>query len=84
MLDKHTEARAVITDIRLGGKRKLTGWDVARHAREQNTEIAVIYMSGDSGVDWSAQGVPNSVLVVKPFAMSQISTALANLLNVTG
>jgi hypothetical protein len=27
------------------------------------------------------QGVPESVLVVKPFAVSQISTAVANLLN---
>jgi DNA-binding NtrC family response regulator len=84
LLDKHKDARGVITDVRLGGRRKLTGWDVARHARELNPDIAVVYMSGDSGIDWTAQGVPKSVMVVKPFAISQISTALASLLNETG
>jgi CheY-like chemotaxis protein len=84
LLDKHRDARGVITDVRLGGKRKLTGWDVARHARELNPDIAVVYMSGDSGGDWTAQGVPKSVMVVKPFAMSQISTAIASLLNESG
>lgn len=84
LLDKLKDARGVITDVRLGGKRKLTGWDVARHARELNPGIAVVYMSGDSAVDWAAQGVPKSVMVVKPFALSQISTALANLLNEAG
>ena len=84
LLDEHNEARGVITDVRLGGKRKLTGWDVARHARELNPDIAVVYMSGDSAVDWTAQGVPKSVMVAKPFAMSQITTAVATLLNEAG
>lgn len=84
LLNKHKGARGVITDVRLGGKRKLSGWDVARQARELNPDIAVVYMSGDSAADWTAQGVPKSIMVVKPFAMSQISTALASLLNETG
>ena len=83
-LDKHKKARGVVTDVRLGGKRGLTGWDVARHAREINPNIAVVYMSGDSGADWTAQGVPKSVMIAKPFAMSQVSTALASLLNEAG
>jgi CheY-like chemotaxis protein len=84
LLDKHKEARGLITDIRLGGKDDLTGWDVARHARELNPNIAVVYMSADSGADWTVNGVPKSTLVIKPFVTSQISTALANLLNETG
>jgi hypothetical protein len=52
--------------------------------RELNPDIAVVYMSADSGADWTAQGVPKSILVAKPFAISQISTALANLLNESG
>ena len=83
-LGKHKNARGLVADVRLGGKRELTGWDVARHAREINPDIAVVYMSGDSGADWAAQGVPKSVMIVKPFAMSQISTALATLLNEAG
>ena len=84
MLDKHKEARGLITDIRLGGKDEPTGWDVARHARELNPDIAVVYMTADSGADWTVHGVPKSTLVAKPFVTSQISTALANLLNETG
>ena len=84
LLDEHRQTRGLITDIRLGGKDEPTGWDVARHARELNPDIAVVYMSADSGVDWTVNGVPKSTLVVKPFVTSQISTALANLLNETG
>jgi two-component system, OmpR family, response regulator len=41
-------------------------------------------MSGDSAVNWAVEGVPNSIMVVKPFAMSKVSTALAGLLNASG
>lgn len=84
LLDKHAGARGLIADVMLGGKRKLSGWDVARHARELNSDIAVIYITADSGADWVVQGVPKSVMIVKPFAMSQITTALATLLSESG
>ena len=84
LLKKHKSARGLITDIRLGAKGKMTGWEIARHAREINPEIAVVYMSGDKSVDWAVEGVPKSVMIAKPFALSQISTALANLLNDAG
>ena len=85
LLDKRTEPRGLITDVRLGrGKSKLSGWDVARRARELNPAIAVVYMTGDSSADWTAQGVPKSVMVEKPFAISQIVTAVAQLLNESG
>jgi len=84
LLDKGTDAKGLVTDVSLGGKRALTGWDLARHARELNPDIAIVYLSGDSSVDWPVQGVPKSVMVSKPFAMSQISTALATLLNEAG
>jgi len=71
--------RAVVTDIDLGTT--VTGWGVARRARELHAEIPVIYMTGGSADDWSAHGVPNSVLVTKPFAPAQIVTAVSQLLN---
>jgi CheY-like chemotaxis protein len=77
---KHAEYRAVITDVNMGAG-KPTGWDVARRARELSPDIPVIYMTGDSGEDWTANGVPNSVLILKPFAPAQIVTAVSNLLN---
>jgi DNA-binding response OmpR family regulator len=72
--------RGVITDVNLGS-RTLTGWDVARRAREINANVPLIYMTGDSAADWAANGVPNSVLLTKPFAPAQVVTAVAHLLN---
>lgn len=76
--------RALVTDIKLGGHGTLTGWDVARHARSIDPELAVVYMTGDSAAEWASQGVPNSVLLTKPFAPAQLITAVAQLLNVGG
>jgi DNA-binding response OmpR family regulator len=71
--------RAVVTDVKLGGK--LDGWDVGRRARELVSDMPVVYMSGNSGGDWSSKGVPNSVFVAKPFVPAQIITAVSTLLN---
>lgn len=70
---------ALVTDIRLGAG--TDGWELGRHARETVTGIPVIYMSGDSAHEWSINGVPESVMLQKPFAMAQLITALSNLLN---
>ena len=73
-----SRCRAVITDIKLGAGPK--GWEVARHARMLVPDMPIVYVTGDSGHEWPSQGVPNSVLVVKPFALSQIITAISALL----
>jgi DNA-binding response OmpR family regulator len=73
--------RAVVTDINLLGK--IDGWDVARAARETNPAMPVIYMTGTHGEEWASQGVPNSVLLAKPFAPAQLVTAISHLLNAT-
>ena len=70
---------AILTDIRMPGRR--SGWDVARVAREILPTMPMIYMTGDSTAEWAARGVPNSVLLQKPFADAQLTTALATLLN---
>jgi CheY-like chemotaxis protein len=70
---------ALVTDVNLGGT--LTGWDVAKRAREIFPLLPVVYMTGAAASDWGANGVPNSVLVQKPFAPVQIVTAVAQLLN---
>lgn len=73
------ELRAVVTDIKLGGN--TSGWDVARHARELKADMPVVYMTGSEGRDWASLGVPNSILITKPFAPSQVLTAVSQLLN---
>jgi two-component system cell cycle response regulator CpdR len=38
-------------------------------------------MTDTHGADKTSKGVPESILLVKPFAPAQIATALSNLLN---
>jgi DNA-binding response OmpR family regulator len=73
------EIGGLVADVRLGGN--VSGWDVARHAREVNQELPVVYITGVYGQDWASQGVPKSMLVQKPFAPAQIVTAISSLLN---
>ena len=80
MLDKEAaDYSALITDINLPGK--ISGWDVAKHAREINDKLPVVYMTGDSAHDWASKGVPNSQLIHKPFAIAQVVTAVSQLIN---
>ena len=71
--------RVLLTDVNLSGI--LTGWDVARRARELNPDLPVIYMTGHSAEEWYSQGVPKSLLLQKPFAPVQVVTAVSQLLN---
>lgn len=71
--------RALVSDINLG--RGPTGWDVARCARELNEHLPVIYITGGNGHEWASQGVPNSILIGKPFAPAQIVVAVSQLLD---
>jgi len=71
--------RALVTDINLRGK--TDGWEVAQRAREIDPKFPVIYMSGVAAADWASKGVPNSIMLEKPFAPAQLVTAVSNLLN---
>jgi DNA-binding response OmpR family regulator len=80
LLNGHkSKYRALVTDINLRGK--MEGWEVAQHAREIEADFPVIYMSGQSADEWTVKGVPNSIMLAKPFAPAQLVTALSNLLN---
>lgn len=81
LADRTDEIVGLITDITLGDGP--TGWEVARHARELNPGLPVVYVSGRDGHEWNARGVPQSVLITKPFAPMQISVAISSLLNTT-
>jgi hypothetical protein len=39
-------------------------------------------MTAAAADQWAIQGVPNSILLAKPFAPAQLVTAISNLLNV--
>lgn len=70
---------AVITDIQLGGT--IDGWAVARHAREIMPHVPIVYMSGNCAHQHTVHGVPDSVMLQKPFASAQAITAISTLLN---
>jgi CheY-like chemotaxis protein len=72
--------RALVTDIDLG-RGNIDGWEVARHAREIDPAFPVVYISGDSAGEWTSKGVPDSIMLPKPFASAQLVTALSQLLN---
>jgi DNA-binding response OmpR family regulator len=77
--DGKSKYRAVVTDINLLGK--LDGWEVGRSAREIDPTMPIIYMTGTHGEEWASKGVPNSLLLAKPFAPAQIVIAISQLLN---
>ena len=41
-------------------------------------------MTGAAADEWASKGVPNSILLQKPFAPAQLVTAVSNLLNTGG
>jgi DNA-binding response OmpR family regulator len=80
LLTENGKYCALVTDVSLG-RNKMTGWDVARHARELHPDFPVVYMTGDSAAEWTVHGVPHSILLTKPFAPAQIVTAVSQVLN---
>lgn len=75
---RFAELAGLITDIRIGSGP--SGWEIAVRVRELNPDIAVVYATGDSAHEWSARGVPKSVVVQKPYASAQLVTAISTLL----
>jgi len=71
--------RALVTDINLRGT--MGGWEVAKQAREIDPNFPVVYMTGARADEYGSHGVPNSILLTKPFAPAQLVTAVSQLLN---
>ena len=71
--------RALITDINLRGR--IDGWEVAKRAREIHPEFPILYITAAHADQWPSHGVPNSILLTKPFAPAQLVTAVSQLLN---
>ncbi len=76
---RKTSYRVLVTDVSLRGT--MDGWQVAKQAREIDPEFPIIYMTGGRADQWPLRGVPNSILLEKPFAPAQLVTAVSQLLN---
>jgi len=79
--DNGDEVRGLVTDINLAAG--MNGWELAREAREHSSDLPVVYVSGASSHEWASRGVPNSLMITKPFAPAQIVVAISSLLVAT-
>ena len=71
--------RALVADIALRGR--MSGWEVATHARQVDPEFPILYITGAYAHQWILRGVANSALLTKPFAPPELVTAMSHLLN---
>jgi DNA-binding response OmpR family regulator len=67
---------ALVVDIALLGS--LDGWEVAKRAREIDPAFPILYITAADADRWPSQGVPNSGLLTKPFAPTQLVTAVSS------
>jgi DNA-binding response OmpR family regulator len=79
LMGRLTKYRALVTDVNLLGT--MDGREVAKRAKEIDPEFPIVYMTGARADEYSSRGVPNSVLLTKPFAAGQLVTAVSQLLN---
>jgi hypothetical protein len=49
--------------------------------RHIDPAFPIVYITGAAADDWASEGVPNSILLKKPFAPAQLVTAVSQLLN---
>jgi DNA-binding NtrC family response regulator len=70
----------LVSDIQLGPGP--TGWDVSRRARELDGTLPVVYISGGNAHEWKSEGVANSMLIGKPFRLTQIVTAVSSVMKI--
>jgi CheY-like chemotaxis protein len=65
---------ALITDIDLGGGPD--GFELARHARVEKADLAVIYISGRAGQRFDTEKVSGSRFIPKPFVAGDLIRTL--------
>lgn len=70
--------RGLITDIRLPGT--LDGWQIAREARARWPDIPVMYVTGEDEAGWAQKGVPDSMILQKPYSRARLLDAVGTLI----
>jgi CheY-like chemotaxis protein len=73
LLDTEAHFAGLLTDVRLGAGPD--GWEVARRAREKFPDLPLVYVTGDSAVDFDREAEPHSRLFQKPFAIDAVIAA---------
>jgi DNA-binding NtrC family response regulator len=70
---------ALVTETNPKGS--LSGWDIAKAAREIDPDFPIIYIADTAANDQPIGCVPNSITIKKPFAPVQLVTAVSRLLH---
>jgi DNA-binding response OmpR family regulator len=81
LASKFQSLHGLITDVNLG--KGSDGWDVARTARDLVAGLPVDYVSAASESEWTSRGVPNSLMISKPFVPAQVAVAISSLVVVS-
>ena len=76
--EHYSRLSALITDIRLGSHH--SGWQVAKNVRTHRPDLPVLYISADSAHDHAHMGVPDSIMLQKPFGPSKLLKAIDSVL----
>ncbi len=82
LAEENRSLHGIITDINLGDGPE--GWEVAQKARELINSLPVVYVSAASEHEWFSKGVPNSIMIAKPFVPAQVVVAISSLLTLSG
>ena len=78
LIEKHNgDFTALVADINLGVG--VTGFDIARKARLHNPDLKVIYITGHAA-HLDKFGVPDSVMVPKPFYPNDLADQVVDLI----
>jgi DNA-binding response OmpR family regulator len=79
-LDSGRAYLALVVDLNLGAG--VTGFDVARHAREANPDVPVLYVSGETpSARFGLHAVPGGVRLAKPIERMELLSRLEALLS---
>lgn len=76
-IDMEESIDAVVTDI--GLEFGPDGWEIARHARDQFPNSAVIYITGNAAEEYRQEGVPESHILKKPFKTAELIQLISTL-----
>ncbi|UVF22226.1 response regulator (plasmid) [Microvirga terrae] len=72
LFPRNLPIHVLLTDIRMPGR--VDGWELARRIRDQDPDVAVIYVTGYS--DLPASPVSGSLFFNKPYRMERIVEAI--------
>ena len=73
LLSDTPDCLAMMIDVRLNGS--LDGWELARRARDDHPDIAIIYTTTANMAEFKRHAVDRSVFLEKPYSLDRAVSA---------